>query len=503
MDAHPFAKLHRRIITMNTTPNHEPPPWGIKVNTHRSGQQKRDCPPWANGFQREKWGEAGVVIWDHDQQQITRLHAGHALDILQLLRTTDDWRQEGIIVGEPAVRIKLRNQTRTRRRKGEEPPPDEPEEKPQHVLTNTIHLTAERAHELLDVLQRYENELRPIAEADDKAANEAIFKAHGILLGFVRAKESKDIDVAARPVPWTFDEASLTWTCNLPPNRVTVAGAMNNIFWQGCLERPHQFKQTSQHFAKLEQALAWAEQAIQTVEAVPSPKAARPKRQRLTIATLTATQRERLAPFWIEPSALEPARITYRVLIEVEHVPISRKAFDLSFGEKMYYGEKYPTALQLARKLNLDPDRVDVEELFRGLFQLTSLTTYREASTAKEQANWLWEQSAIVAAHRAGQIIRAAYGIVEVETRYDTLIGWCGDWPDRTTDRESFMAEQAFQLTLAHSLNVDDYRAYLGLSDDHASDAKLLLWMHEARAESTVIPQAEREISRQWLKEHA
>jgi hypothetical protein len=488
---------------MTTTPNHEPPTWGIKVNTHRWSQQKRDCPQWGKGFQREKWCEAGVVLWDQEQQQITRLHAGHALDILHHLQTTDGWRQEGITVGEPAVRIKLRDQTRKRRRKGEEPPPEEPEEKPQHVLTNTIHLTAERTQELLDVLQRYENELRPIAEADDKAANEALFKAQGILFGFVRAKESKDIDVAARPVPWTFDEASLTWTCDLPPNRVTVAGAYNNFFWQGCLERPHQFKHMSQYFAELEEALAWAEKEIQEAEATPTPEEQQPKRQRLRLATLTPAHRKRLKRFWIEPSAIEPAHITYRVMIEVEHVPISSKAFDLSFGEKMYYDRKYPTTLQLAQKLNLNPDRVDVEKLVRGLFQIISLTTYREASTAKEQANRLWEQSAIATAHRTGQLVYAAYGIEEVETRYDTWIGWCGDWKDRTTDRESFMAGQAFHLTLAHSLNVKDYRAYLGLSEDYTSDADLLRWMHEARAESPAIPEAARDVSRLWLKEHA
>ena len=65
-------------------------------------------------------------------------------------------------------------------------------------------------------------------------------------------------------------------------------------------------------------------------------------------------------------------------------------------------------ALQLARTRNLNPDRVDVENLVRGRFEITSLTTYRETSAAKEQADRLWEQSAIITAHRSGQIVYAA-----------------------------------------------------------------------------------------------
>jgi hypothetical protein len=74
--------------------------WGAKVNT---GWQRNtgDCPVWARPVQREKWGEQGVVIWDHGIQQITRLTATQALWILDQLRTRTDWKQHGVIVGEP------------------------------------------------------------------------------------------------------------------------------------------------------------------------------------------------------------------------------------------------------------------------------------------------------------------------------------------------------------------------------------------------------------------
>jgi hypothetical protein len=55
-----------------------------------------------------------------------------------------------------------------------------------------------------------------------------------------------------------FDEESRTLTCAMPPNRVTVAPALNNFFWQGCLEQPRRIKHTSKYFVELEPALAWA-----------------------------------------------------------------------------------------------------------------------------------------------------------------------------------------------------------------------------------------------------
>ena len=59
--------------------------------------------------------------------------------------------------------------------------------------------------------------------------------------------------------------------------------------------------------------------------------------------------------YWIKPTDLEPQRITYQALIEVEYLHYSAKTREISFGEKQYYDEEYYTPTMLADQLRLKP----------------------------------------------------------------------------------------------------------------------------------------------------
>lgn len=489
---------------MDTNSDHSRAAWGVKVNSGIRSFQVKDYPAWANPRHREKWNEPGVVLWSDEQQQVTHLRGGHALKILDELRANNDWREQGVTVGEPVVRIVLPNTERKRRRKGQPTPEEPPKSKPENVLVNTMALTGEQTQYLFDALQAHEDDLRHLADADEKAKSEALGKAYDLLFSHARVKEAKEIDLATRPVPWTLDEKARTLTCDMPPNRVTLTPIINSFFWQGCLERPGKLKRHSPHFVKLDEALTWAEQEIiEATEEAAQPEAEPAEDECFSLDTLTVEQREHLAPFWIEPAALEPKRLTYRVCIRLRHNHIDAKTMELSFGEKMYYSQKYPTVLQIAQKFHFNGDLVDIEDMgVQGIFHVDSRTTYLDRLSAIQEAKRLWENSTLSSARWSQALEWAYFGVQEKETGYLDIIGGIGKWGREPEARDMYMSRQALSTSIAYALNIDYWRAMMGRYNSDFSDQDILEIMHHRRARSSAIPKSAREESRRWLDAH-
>lgn len=103
--------------------------------------------------------------------------------------------------------------------------------------------------------------------------------------------------------------------------------------------------------------------------------------------------------------------------------------------------------------------------------------------------------------YRRGKVLRARCGVREVETDFVLWLGACENhdnpWP-APRSRAEYVERYAERLTLAHALDVEGYRAYLGplveLSDD-----EILEMLHGRRAESAAIPEAARDESRRRL----
>jgi hypothetical protein len=159
---------------MHDQNEHHESSWGAKVNT---GWQRKagNCPTWAHRAQREKWTEPGVIIWDHEAHQITRLKATQALWVLDQLRTRTDWKQHGMIVGEPATQISL----------------DNPEEEPKHVLIDQIRLNATQSQELLDVLEGNEETLQDMSVAEEEERKKRLAAAYDLILQWGRRKDEE------------------------------------------------------------------------------------------------------------------------------------------------------------------------------------------------------------------------------------------------------------------------------------------------------------------------
>ncbi|HEY44943.1 MAG TPA: hypothetical protein G4O11_13265 [Anaerolineae bacterium] len=161
-----FVVQEKEGVTMCNNDEQNDHLWGARINKHgRYGTS--DCPKWANPREREKWEERGLILWDHESEQITRLWAGQALQLLEHFRTTDDWKQHGVIVGEPATVLYI----------------NDPEKEPEDVLDCQFELNPIRAQEVFDLLQKNEATLEEMNEREEEERSRALNNCYKILFG--------------------------------------------------------------------------------------------------------------------------------------------------------------------------------------------------------------------------------------------------------------------------------------------------------------------------------
>ena len=213
------------------------------------------------------------------------------------------------------------------------------------------------------------------------------------------------------------------WTCDVPPNRATSILHQRSLFLgRFCIARPAPGKPGYNHFLKLEEAVTWAEEQLRlAAEAdVQAKEAAGHAAERFA-----GRPKMDLASYRIELSALEPERITYRVVIEFETVPDSYKTMELLCGGELQYDKRYPSVHKLVVDLQIDDAQFELEqpvgpndEWNRG----HSTVTYYRESVAVEQAQLIWNKSRIVEYFRRGKLVHARYGYRK--SRPSILPGW-------------------------------------------------------------------------------
>ena len=481
--------------------------WGIEINRRGYGNQAIPdlCLEWATWADKEDWEKKGVVVWSHDAQRVERLSAAHALQYLEHIRTNDDWEVDGIPILRQSTVLRIED---TRKKKGKRKKDEgdldaeEQSSKGETVVEERFRLSPDQSVEFLKTLEMNEATLQELADEDERERSRVLWEVYSLILKFGREREADEIDFSARPFKWEKEPLTNSWICDRPPNRGSATSTNDNLYWQGCIERPDQFKHYSRSFDKLEAALTWVEQQLEAAEQETDEPKEEDTWQRVPLVELIAQKQEQLADYWIDPATLEPKRITYQAIISLEYAPYDYKTMEMSFGKELRYDEKFASPTQLATELRLDP-QLDIYNHYSGFFTIKSRVTYYQQDIAMAQAQRFWDQSTIVQQHRAGKVTRAEYGIVEVETGYEIIMGACED-PDRPypppQSREEHLAASALGETLEYALDVEGYRSYLGFRSSRISDEQLLEMMHSRRARSSHIPMEAQLESEKWLR---
>ncbi|MBI5848513.1 MAG: transposase [Nitrospirae bacterium] len=490
------------------------PSWGLRINyekygSYKSASSSNEPPAWLGPVEREKWkSKRGVVIWDNPPQKLEVISAKQALELVETFGKTTEWRTEGIpiiqrIPSSPmpaAPELKRPAKKSNAKAKEEKVVSDRP-----HAEVERMRLSPQAAPEFLAFLAEHESILQQMAEEDAKEQEQFWKTLIHLLLSGAREGSAKDIDLSTRPLSWVRDDSSETWVCDLPPNRGTVVAESNGWFWQSCIEEPNEFKRYSPYFIRLGEVLAWTEQELMAIQ-----KKNEDAKQKIELSKDETAIRPRmdLTPYRIDPSALEPARITYRAVIELEHAPDSFKTWEMSFGKLYRYDEKFPSVAGITGRLQLDPKQIEVEKRFGisdGGYLIYSTTTQDDEKTAKQLTRQLWDHSGIHQLYKVGKVMRARYGIEEVETGYITWLGELEDlehpWK-KAGSRVEHMTNWAMLETLAYALDVNGFRERFGIQVDSMSDDDLLAVLHERRARSICVPANVRGESEQWLGDH-
>jgi hypothetical protein len=146
----------------------------MRINSTEYGP--KDYPSWATSAQRKEWRERGLIVWDDNIQQVARMRATHALQLLEYLRTNDEWKSQGITMGEPATRLTL----------------EDPDRDPEVVLTNPIELNTIQSQDLFDYLENNEARLRELVEIEEKEGRTALAKVYGYIIERGRRKKAEE-----------------------------------------------------------------------------------------------------------------------------------------------------------------------------------------------------------------------------------------------------------------------------------------------------------------------
>ncbi|MFT3892786.1 MAG: hypothetical protein QM730_14235 [Anaerolineales bacterium] len=362
---------------------------------------------------------------------------------------------------------------------------------------------------MLEFLQANKDTLMEMEDQDQKDGKEVLGKVFDLLMEAHRQKEVMELDFGTRGMPWQ-EQGKFRWNCQRESSEGRIWLGSHQVFWYTCVKRPG-FVGKSSHFRYLVEAVEWVEKELTELSEQPETASSYPPIQSQRERDETyAKLRRKLAggPYWIDAHLLEPKQITYKVMIDLDVKPISFKTFELTCGDKYEYDKVFPSPHKLSSMLNLDFDRFKIEQPVSPRsewFYITSLTTLYQEGMAAEQAQKSWDQSKIPAMFREGSIVRARYGYVEMETMIPVFLGGC-EKPDTPYEpaqsRKDYLEREALSESVCFSLDINDYREYLGFSGTRMDDTEILKFMHSKRARSRCLPEEIRRESKVWLAQN-
>jgi hypothetical protein len=173
--------------------------WGFHLNEAAYSYSCPPCPKWASAWEQQTWHKPGVVVWDANVNRITHLHGNQAFHILEHLRQSDSWKNEGLLVGEVAYSIKIPSNKRSKSNVL-----DQSEPKPSQVngwcLTNTIQLAPDQTQQFIYFLDEHEANLKRIIEEEEIERRKILAQAYSLILSCEDTRERDNKLLATTPV---------------------------------------------------------------------------------------------------------------------------------------------------------------------------------------------------------------------------------------------------------------------------------------------------------------
>jgi len=99
--------------------------WGVRFNHNplyhrRKSNIPEGCPSWARPVDIDDLQSKGIVIWNDATQKMVLLSGGEAIALLNKLRTTTQWKTEGISITRRVYQFFLEEPKKSRQKKTKE-----------------------------------------------------------------------------------------------------------------------------------------------------------------------------------------------------------------------------------------------------------------------------------------------------------------------------------------------------------------------------------------------
>ena len=487
--------------------------WDIRFNQYLAHmrfsklEKLPDCPDWFEERQFNTWQEEGLIVWNNIDKKIEALNGSYILRLLNQLESRDNWKTEGISVTKLVSEISLEIPPRGRRKKTEQKLSTESKNSKTYYK-EMVHLPPEAGPELIELINKNKAVITNMAEREKKQFNDAMHQLIEWAMEFSRKEEVEKFDFNSRQFQWLSNTPN-RWICQHLKTEGHVCVDGTKQFWCACTKRQRKMEK-SEYFQEFSSAIEWAEaELIKLADEPEQPESSFPHDEESRKAILALLKHKlRESQFWIDPSVVEPSRISYKIFIEIEAAPTSFETITTRCGDTIRVKERFPGQSKLAMIINLDRDQFDFEQPLgdnSDWHLITSLTTFYQENAVADQSQKIWNQSKITQQFKEKNIRRARYGYQEVETGYKTYLGVCDnqDNPWRIPGtRDEHMERLALQQSRCYSLDVHDFRDFLGFSLEDSTDEHLLETMHETRARSKYIPEGAKIKRRIWLSQH-
>lgn len=162
--------------------------WGIHIN-HKKDIGYPPCPGWVKAGNQRAWKNLGVIIWSKSENQVICLFPQQALDVLDDLRESSEWKDLPFCLDWNSYTVPFSEEKRTDWRKNINRRNRSTSGLPGF---HSLRFSPEQTVALLNYLEKHQIEIRELAEAYAKEIREVLGRVYAMILGWARERKKKE-----------------------------------------------------------------------------------------------------------------------------------------------------------------------------------------------------------------------------------------------------------------------------------------------------------------------
>jgi hypothetical protein len=171
--------------------NNKEKAWGAHINL--TNKSTFPCPDWADLHAKSEWDKSGIIIWDKAGSRIIRLWHHQALDLLDDLRESSSWRNDGFLISWNSYSLPLSEKDRKARRSAEN---YRNQSKAGKLNRSEMHLSPIQSQEFLSFLESHQEEIFRMANERSEEAKKMLGRVYTLILSWRKERMQRMSNVS-------------------------------------------------------------------------------------------------------------------------------------------------------------------------------------------------------------------------------------------------------------------------------------------------------------------